>query len=177
MRNRIKHIIDFWRDTYPEYFEIGVRALSAEERADPDMFFHRNTEDIVYAGLNVQMILSFMAHKKKKPNGKICSHVQIRKYNDAILWGASQAKQLLPSSYYEEMKNFLDAFKKTAATAKSKGLLDEQEADPINPTFSDVFYDGHLLIETYLSGSFLCASGTLWPGRSILVSWPYIILM
>jgi len=76
-----------------------------------------------------------MAHKKCKPNGKICSHVQICKYNDAILWGANQAKQLLPSSYYKEMKNFLDAFKKTAATAKSKGQLDEQEADPINPTF------------------------------------------
>jgi len=135
MRNRLQHIIDFWRETYPDYFAIGVRALSPEERADPDMFFHRNTEDIVYAGLNVQMILSFMAHKKRKPNGKICSHVQIRKYNDAILWGANQAKQLLPSSYYEEMKNFLDAFKKTAATAKSEGQLDEQEADPINPTF------------------------------------------
>jgi len=128
MRNRIKHIIDFWRDTYPDYFEIGVRTLCPEERADPDKFFHRNTEDIVYAGLNVQMILSFMAHKKCKPNGKTCSHVQIRKYNDAVLWGANQAKELLPSSYYDEMKNFLDAFKKTAATAKSEGQLDEQEA-------------------------------------------------
>ena len=49
--------------------------------------------------------------------------------------GASQPNQSIPSSYYDEMKNFLGAFKKTAATAKSKGLLDEQEADPINPTF------------------------------------------
>jgi len=81
------------------------------------------------------MILSFMAYKKNKPNGKTCSHVQIHKYNDAVLWGTSQAHELLPSSYYDEMKNFLDAFKKTAATAKSEGMLDEQEADPINPTF------------------------------------------
>jgi len=106
---------------YPEYFEIGVRALSAEERADSDMFFHRNMEDIVCAGLNIQMILSFMAHKKKKPNDKICSHVQIHKYNDVILWGASQAKQPLPSSCYEEMKNFLDAFKKQLQQQNLKG--------------------------------------------------------
>jgi len=55
MCNRIQHIIDFWHDMYPDYFEIGVRAVSPEERANLDMFFHRNTQDIVFASLNMQM--------------------------------------------------------------------------------------------------------------------------
>jgi hypothetical protein len=66
---------------------------------------------------------------------KCSSHVQLRKCNDAILWGAKTSHECLPLSYYEEMDKFLVAFKKeTTFLAKKDGMLDEQEADPITWT-------------------------------------------
>ena len=70
--------------------------------------------------------------QEEKINGKTASHVQIRKYNDAIIYGAKEAKQRLPIIYYEEMEKFLGAFKKETMTAKKDGMLDEQDADPIS---------------------------------------------
>ncbi len=130
MCNRLKHIMNFWREQYPDYYAVGVRELSAQEIADPDKFFYKNQHDIIYSGLNVRMVFTFMAFKKQKTNGKVASHVQIRKYKDAILWGAAQAKESLPSSYYDEMQSFLQSFKKEMAAANTKGQLDKQESDP-----------------------------------------------
>lgn len=76
------------------------------------------------------MVKSFLAHKKVKYNGKMSSHVQLCKYNDAVIWGSKSAKEPLPSSYYDEMEKFLASFKKETPSAKN-GMLDEQEADPI----------------------------------------------
>jgi len=135
MCNRLKHIMDFWKEKYPDYYTIGVHELTEEELSDSDKFFYKNKHDIVYTGLNVDFVLYFMADKKTKANGKTASHVQIRKYKDAILWGAGQAKTPLPSSYYDEMQSYLQSFKKETAAAKTEGQLDKQEADPITPTF------------------------------------------
>jgi len=106
MCNRLKHIMDFWSEHYPDYYAVGVRELSEQECRDPDKYFYNNQHDIVYSGLNVKMVFAFMAFKKQKANGKVASHIQIQKYKDVILWGASQAKESLPSSYYEEMQSF-----------------------------------------------------------------------
>jgi len=164
MRNWIKHIIDFWEATYPAYYAVGVHKLTPDDLSDPDKYFHKNTSDIIYSGLNVKMVFAFMVHKKHKSNGQTCSHVQLRKYNDAILWGAMQAKELLPSSYYNEMKEFLEAFKKETATAKSEGQLDEQEADPINPTLFRCILQWAIENKNIFYGFSHCASGTLWLG-------------
>ena len=133
-RNRLKHIYKFWEQSYPEYYEVGVCELTSDELADEDLFFWKNKHDIIYAGLNVQMVKAFLGHKKQKENGKTSSHVQLRKYHDAILWGSKTAKSPLPRSYYEEMDRFLLSFKKETTTAKRDGMLDEQEADPISRT-------------------------------------------
>jgi hypothetical protein len=74
---------------------------------------------------------AFLAHKKQKLNGMTSSHVQLRKYSDAIMWGSRQASQLLPRGYYEEIEKFLTSYKKEIVAAKRDGKLDEQEADPI----------------------------------------------
>ncbi|CAB9498884.1 unknown protein (Partial), partial [Seminavis robusta] len=90
--------------------------------------------DLIYAGLNVQYVLRFLFEQKKKQNGNLKTHGELRKYKDAILWGAKVAKQRLPRSFYEEMDTFLQSYKKEFAQAKKQGSVDEQEADPI--TFS-----------------------------------------
>jgi hypothetical protein len=133
-RNRIKHIYEWLKTEYPEYYNVGVIELSEDQLADEDMFWWKNKFDLIYEGINVGMVKAFLAFKKQKVNGKTSSHVQIRKYNDAILWGAKTSNQRLPLSYYESMEKFLVAFKKETTVAKKDGMLDEQEADPITWT-------------------------------------------
>jgi hypothetical protein len=131
MRNRLSHIYTFWQDNYPEYYGVGVRPVTDEDRQLPGRFYHNNTHDLVYSGLNVQMVKAFLASKTTKENGKTSSHVNIRKYNDAILHGSKEVREELPREYYTEMEQFLAAFKKETAKAKKDGMLDEHEADPI----------------------------------------------
>jgi hypothetical protein len=133
-RNRIKHIYEWLKIEYPDYYNVGVIELSEDQLADEDMFWWKNKFDLIYEGLNVGMVKAFLAFKKRKENGKCSSHVQLRKYNDAILWGAKTSQQRLPLSYYEAMEKFLVAFKKETTLAKKDGMLDEQEADPISWT-------------------------------------------
>jgi hypothetical protein len=133
-RNRIKHMYKFFEEYYPEYFNVGVRKLTEEDVSDADMFWWKNEYDLIYAGLNVKMIKAFLGWQKKKSNGKTCSHVQLRKYNDAIIWGAKSANQRLPMSYFEEIDTFLGAFRKETTAAKKEGMLDEKDADPISRT-------------------------------------------
>jgi hypothetical protein len=71
----------------------------------------------------VSMVKAFMAHKKLKANGNTSSHVQLRKYNDALLWGSQEVKQLLPRGYYKEVEKFLQSFRKETVDAKKKENL------------------------------------------------------
>jgi hypothetical protein len=106
--------------------------FSKEDRVSLDLFHYKNTHDLIYTGINVQTVKAFLAHKKQKAYGNTTSHVQLRKYHDAILWGSQQAKQLLPRAYYGDIKRFLTSYRKQTVDAKKEGKLDEQEADPIS---------------------------------------------
>ena len=59
------------------------------------------------------------------------SYHKIRKYSDAIQWGAKEVPVLLPVSYYSAKDKFLSAFQRQVATAKLNGDIDEAYADPI----------------------------------------------
>ena len=131
MRNRLAHIYKWWEENYPDYYAIGVRELTDDDKQNQDQFHYKNTHDLVYTGLNVDMVKAFLADRKVKANGKTSSHSQLRKYNDAILHGAKEAKIRLPLKYYEGIDPFLKAFKKETVQAKKNGMLDEREADPI----------------------------------------------
>ena len=143
-RNRIKHIYRWLMETYPDYFEVGTRVLTQDERDDPVFFAHTNDRDLRYAGINVFFIKAFLSTKKVKrvltetdENGEMkttqiyASASDISKYSDAIKWAALRANQVLPSSYHREMEAFINAYKKEHKTAKKEGRTDEQEADPI----------------------------------------------
>jgi hypothetical protein len=138
-RNRIRHIYRWWMEHYPNYFENGTRVLTQEEKEDQVMFHHTNDRDIIYTGLNVSLVLAFLSHKKNKsvrPDGTIImsSNSDIKKYNDAIKWGAKRAGQALPSSFYAQMESFILSYKKEHQQAQKEGRTDEQEADPITST-------------------------------------------
>jgi hypothetical protein len=131
-RNRIKEVYTFFKDKYPNYYSVGVQELTEEDLTDPDSFYWKNKHDLIYTGINVRLVKAFLAHKKLKSNGNTSSHVQLRKYHDAILWGASETHSLLPRAYFDEMDKFLQSYRKETVDAKKEGKLDEQEADPIS---------------------------------------------
>ena len=134
-RRRLKLLMHWWMTNYPNYFEVGTRVLSREERDDPMKFYHTCDRDIVYEGLRVDMVTAFMAaNKQKTGSAKLFSYTHMRKIHDAVLFGARTVKQVLSSQYYIEMESFLRSFKKEAADARSHGNVDEKSADPISFT-------------------------------------------
>jgi hypothetical protein len=43
-RLRLKKLIDWWMEEHPDYFEVGTRVLSQEERLDPTKFYHNKCD-------------------------------------------------------------------------------------------------------------------------------------
>lgn len=141
-RQRLKRIILFWKEENPLYYEIGVKSVRHEDLTDETKyFFHGSgrskegfTEDIIYAGLNVDYVLHFLASNKLRHDGKVKSFQDLRKYKDAILWGSETAGERLPMQFYTQIDLFLQAYKKEYQQAKKKGMVEETSADPITET-------------------------------------------
>ena len=68
MRNEhcccLKKIIAWWRMEYPDYFEVGTKVLSQQDRDDAMLYYHTCDRDIVYKGFHVDMVLAYMAGNK-----------------------------------------------------------------------------------------------------------------
>ena len=95
---------------YPAYYEGGIRKLTDKDLADEDKYWQNNWHGIVYEGINVAMVLAFLATKKTKWNVKASTHVDISKYHDAIVFGAKKAggdKPLLSEQYFTEIGDSL----------------------------------------------------------------------
>jgi hypothetical protein len=131
-RRHIRHLYTWWQDKYFDYFDNGTHALSDDEKNDPVLYHFTNDWDIIYKGLNVNLVLAFLVMKKTKANGKKSLVYDISKYNIAIKFGAGVAKQHLPTEYHERMDKLMAAYKKEHTAAKKDGNVDEREADPIN---------------------------------------------
>ena len=76
-RNRISHIYKFLEGKYPDYYAVGVRVLTKEEKGDCNQYWNRNDRDLVYSGLNIKFVKAFLAQAKMKANGKMCSNLNI----------------------------------------------------------------------------------------------------
>ena len=116
-----------------------IRILTPQERAD-SVNYHKCTHDFIYENLPSSLVKSFLSDPEQKFKRRKTGDVtvkqygfdQIRKYHDAILYGANRAGKRLPIGYGQDMKKYLDALKKSKVQAKKTGELDENEADPIN---------------------------------------------
>jgi hypothetical protein len=96
-RNRIQAICEWMQKEFPEYVERGgVEPITNWQKSDRTFFAYKSTLDFRYDRLNVDLIKIFMSRRKTKADGKIYSHVHLRKFRDAILWGAEKAVQTLP---------------------------------------------------------------------------------
>ena len=114
-----------------------MRELSQEEiNEEGGLKYYKNKYDLVYSKLPVDAIKAFIAANKIKSldaNG-VETHYsfdQLRKYKDAILYGAKRAKYALSLQFKQELKVFIDSLKKESQRAKKEGKVDEHEADPI----------------------------------------------
>jgi hypothetical protein len=175
-RGRIKNIIKWWMTKYPDYFEVKTCILAAEEKIDPMKFFHTCDRDIIYSGLRVDMVLAYVAGTKQKDGDTIYTHSHMREVHDAILFGARTVKHVLSTSYYSEMKSFLNSFKKECGDACSRGNVDAKSSDPIS-------FSLYRLILTWAieKGNIFVWFGqsyseTLWPGQYQSTCWDYTIL-
>jgi hypothetical protein len=134
-RNRIQEICEWMQKECSDYVELGgVAPITDAQKRDRSFVAYKSTLDLNYNGLNVEFIKIFMSKRKKKEvNGtpKIYSHGHIRKYRDAILWGAEKADQTLPTNFRPQMKRFLESYLKETKKAKQNNMLDEEESDPI----------------------------------------------
>jgi hypothetical protein len=137
-RNRNQRVIKFWDEHDPEYVaDGGVVDLRDEDINDEDKYHFGNTRDIKYAGLNHVNLLNFFVNNirhpptEKYPKGKLKSKEDIRKYKNAIEWGAEMAGERLSSKCIEEMDKFVRSYRKQHTDAKKKGEIDDNSADPI----------------------------------------------
>ena len=89
--------------------------------------------------MNIDVLKAFMSHKKFHPHKTTAdgrpihmSFSHVRKYYDAILFGAYRANVPLPATFKIEMGSYIDSIKKEKIKARKKGELDDRDADPIN---------------------------------------------
>jgi hypothetical protein len=133
-------VYEWWIQHFPaDYFENGKRIMNKDEKNYKTKTHHTNEHDIIHGGLNVQFFMAFLSDKKKKnviSNSKviIASVSDIKKYDDAIKWGALHAEQALPNSYYRRMEAFILPYREEHKQAQKEGCTDKQEADPITST-------------------------------------------
>lgn len=134
-RNRIKRFINYTNASYPGYYEAGTRPVSEEEIATENKYYFGHNRDLIYAGLRVDILKAFLSSNKVKRiedgNVFLKSPEDLRKYGDAIRWGAEMAGQMLSTEYYHEMDKFKASYKKEYAQAKKDGRVEENDAEPI----------------------------------------------
>ena len=134
-RCRIIRVCKYWKEHCPDYYAIGVKKVTNEDLHDASKYYYgRYKYDLVYSGLNVNYLLHYMMSNSKKASGKVKSKDDMRKYKDAVMWGAQVAGERLPTKFYKEMDKYLLSYKKQFIKAKKDGDVDETEADPIPVT-------------------------------------------
>ena len=63
-RNRLKHVIKFWKDNYPEYHNEVVFDLTTAQKSDKRLYWTA-TRDLRYELLNPHMMKLFFVWKSK----------------------------------------------------------------------------------------------------------------
>ena len=110
-------------------------ALTEEQKSDK-LNYHNSERDFVYEILPAMLVQAYISTHKNKPTSTIqkpehYGYDTLRKYADAVLYGATRSKKLLSVEYKQSMKVFLDSLEKECVAAKKRGEVVNEEADPI----------------------------------------------
>ena len=133
--NRLDSIITWIKSNYIDYYNNAVVELTPTQKQNKAKY-HNSTHDLDYSSLNPEILKAFISANKMKPcrpneQQKHYSFGHMRKYKDAIQYGAYRAGQVLPNIWETKMSPFMASLKKENTRAKKEGKLDEEEADPI----------------------------------------------
>ena len=109
------------QEHYLAYAEHGVQCLTTEDKASNHHI--NNDYDFVYDGINAKFLKAYITSVKTKQNRKHCSYMNIWKYNDAVIFGAEEAKQSLTDQDYDEMNTSLDSCKKECVDKNRQDIL------------------------------------------------------
>ena len=107
--------------------------MGAADAMDVSKFFFQGKykRDFIYRGFNVTFFIHFLTKIKRKADGKLKSYVDLRKYYDAMKWGATTAGEELPSKFYSTVDSFLAGYQKEHTRATKEGNVDVTSSDPI----------------------------------------------
>ena len=116
---RITSMVKWVQQNYPHYYDLGVVELTSEQKAKKKKY-HKQTHDFMYDKINIKIIKGFISANKFKadnPNQQY-GFVHMRKYHNAIQFGARRVEVQLPQSYRLKMPLFLDSLKKEKKKSK-----------------------------------------------------------
>ena len=133
---RLQTMIKWFMENYEEECRDIVRDLTSREKEDKDRFW-KSTHDLVYEKLDPLVVKAFISGNKvreERSDGTklFYSYDHLRKYKDAILFGAKRARRSLPPNYDPEMEPFMQSLKKENQSKRKLGQVTEKEADPIS---------------------------------------------
>ena len=95
-RCRIIRVCKYWKKNCPDYYAIGVKKVTNEDLNDESKFYYRRYKyDLVYSGMNVNYLLQFMMSTYRKASGNVKGIQDMRKYKDAVMWGAKTVGERL----------------------------------------------------------------------------------
>jgi hypothetical protein len=133
-RSRLCRMVDWCVVEYPEFAAVGIRSVTEEEKMDPTKMFFKQEKDFIYNKIAPDIIQAFMVTiqtENEDGTGKTRSYSHVRKFHDAILWGANQQGTIISKEYHQSMRDYLHSFDKVTTLAKRKGNTEEIDADPL----------------------------------------------
>ena len=128
-------MVDWCVTKYPQYAKIATRDVTEEELNDTTKHYHNQRRDFIYDKLSFKFVLAFLSVVRKENadgTGKTRSFVHVRKFNDAILFGAREQSVKLDDQYKLHLKKYLASFRKESKVATGTGETDIEQSDPMS---------------------------------------------
>ena len=133
---KLKKLIEWMRTNYPNESASMIRELTDEEKEDRERFY-QSSHDLLYGSLDPLVVKAFISANKVREIKEDGTEVfygfdHLRKYKDAVLFGAKRSRTTLSSQFYAEINPFIESLKKENQSKRKLGQLTEKEADPIS---------------------------------------------
>ena len=139
--HRIRRMMEFWKqsDKAPNgCVERAVRKVPLSECNNESNWFCANRprvgpfkEDLCHDKTSADCCKHFLGAIMIKEDGDCRLMDDVRKFRDAIMWGAKTAKQFTPPAFHGDIETFHKACRKKHANAGKKGDAQDTAADPI----------------------------------------------
>ena len=143
---RLMKMIVWIETNYKSYSKNVVINLTRAQKEDVDLYY-TSTKYLKYENLEPDVIKAFLSANKIKSvdkDGKetYYSFDNLRKFKEAILFGAKRAKKMPSEKYRVDMTSFIDSWKKENQKAKEDEKVSEQESDPISfPLYRTICFE------------------------------------